>query len=80
MDREDILQSITDFLEKLENQGKSFTGVLYTGTSLIISSKEKILNTAEELGVAIDPEMEEQDTLFIVLEDDDEDEPQGYLQ
>ncbi len=80
MEREELLQTIMDFIAEMEDQGKSFTGILYTGESIIISSKEKILDTAEQLGIEIDPDMEEQETLFIALDEDEDDDYEGILQ
>jgi len=79
--RAELFQLIVDFMADLEEVDESFNGVLYTGESIMISNKQKILDIAEEIGLEVDEELKEEDTLFIALEDEDEEgENDGYLQ
>lgn len=77
--RAELFQLIVDFMADLEEIDESFSGVLYTGESIMISNKQKILDIAEEIGLEVDEELKEEDTLFIALEDE-EGEDDGYLQ
>lgn len=76
----EVMDLIMEFLEKLQEVEPRFDGVLYTGGTITFSDRDSVIEGCEMMDIEIPDEILAEETVIVMIGDDSDEEPEGYLQ